>query len=268
MTRSALPARLSILVAAAGALALGPAALAQNAATPVPGGALPSEQPTTPQEEVPALDTTKVWPCVQRKVDTISVSQVWDGPSIEGIKGWYTNKELVDLVDLLASRRVPVEEAETSIKAYADKQPPDQRDQNLTVLFAALFDKVSTQRRTVIAGIEKYQKSQIARSKELERQSTAIAELEKKVAAGKQSEGDGAKTTSGSDNVHEGEVLPDTGAISSGSPELDKAREQFNWAQRIFQERQQSMPLACELPGLIDERLYALAQAIRQLMKS
>jgi hypothetical protein len=155
---------------------------------------------------------------------------------------------------------VPVDEAEAAIKAFAEKQPADKRDQDLTMLFAALFDKVSSQRRLVIAGIEKYQKSQITRSQELERQSTAIGELEKKVAA------DGAKAQ-GEGGAPAGEIIPDSGTISSGSPELDKAREQFNWAQRIFQERQQSMPLACELPQLIDERLYALSHAIRSLMK-
>jgi hypothetical protein len=253
MTRPTLHSRLPILLASALVFQLPLGAMA-GGAEPTPGAALGPEQPTTPQEEVPALDTTKVWPCVQRKVETVSVGQVWDGPSIEGIKGWYTNKELVDLIDVLASRRVPVAEAQEAIKTYADAQPADQRDKNLTTLFAALFDKISTQRRTVMAGIEKYQKSQIERSKELERQSTAIGKLEKELPA---------KSSSSP-----GEIIPDTGNIASGNPELDKAREHFNWAQRIFQERQSSMPLACELPGIIDERLYALAQSIRQAMSN
>jgi len=263
MTRPAFTTR--SLLAATFTLVLAPAAFGQ--AGPVPGAALPADQPVTAHEEVPGLDTSKVWPCVQRKMETVSVSQVWDGPPIEGIKGWYKDKELVDLVDFLASRRVPLDEAEDAIKAYAEKQPADQRDQSLTTLFAALFDKIQSQRRTVLSGIEKYQKSQIARSQELERQSTAIAELEKKVAAA-QKGADPSAPPSNAVGVGPGEVISDSGNISSGSPELDQAREHFNWAQRIFQERQQSMPLACELPGVIDERLYALAHSIRGLMTS
>ena len=94
--------------------------------------------------------------------------------------------------------------------------------------------------RTVMSGIVKYQKSQKERAKELERQTTQISELESKLPPG----------------VHE------------DTPEIAALREKFNWAQRIFQERQSNIPLACELPVLIEERLYALARAIRADMKT
>ncbi len=80
------------------------------------------------------------------------------------------------------------------------------------MLFAGLFDKLSSQRRVVMAGIVKYQKSQKERARELERQSTEIGALEAKRPPG----------------------------IADDTPELAAAREKFNWAQRIFQERQSS----------------------------
>jgi hypothetical protein len=192
------------------------------------------------------------WPCVQHKVETVSVSQIWDGPTIEGLKGWYKDKDLMGLIELLASRRVPVTQAEVAIKKFADAQPEGERDAKLTMLFAGLFDTVLSQRRSVISGIEKYQKSQKERARELERQSTEIAKLESQQAANGGSPKD----------------ISDTGAAMSGSPELDQAREKFNWAQRIFQDRQQNIPLACELPVLIEERLYSVVHSIRSLMKS
>jgi DNA polymerase III alpha subunit len=146
----------------------------------------------------------------------------------------------VALIDLLASRRVPIDQAEAEIKKFADAQPEGERDAKLALLFAGLFDKVGGQRRVVMTGIEKYQKSQVERSKELERQSSVIAEIESK---------------------RDPNATEDT-------PELAQAREKFNWAQRIFQERQTSIPLACELPVLIEERLFALSRAIRANMKS
>ncbi|MGE0024234.1 MAG: hypothetical protein AB7S70_11460 [Hyphomicrobium sp.] len=232
--------RRSLALMLLGALMFGAAPLsAQEPGTaPAAGGeaAIQGQQEATP----PPIDMTKDWPCVQGKVETLSVGAIWDGPSIEGIKGWYRDKELVDLVDLAVQRRIPEEHVDAAIETYAKAQPEAERDTKLTTLFAAMFDKFSGQRRTVMSGIEKYQRSQKARAIELEHQSSAIVELEGKQAPG---------------------ALED-------DPELAKARENFNWAQRIFQERQSSIPLACELPVLIEERLYAVARAIRSQMKS
>lgn len=188
----------------------------------------------------PPIDMTTDWPCVQRKVETLSAAQIWDGPLIEGIKGWFREPGIPDLIELLASRRVPLDDAEAAIEQFAKQQPEDKRDEKLTLLFAGLFDKVSSQRRSVVSGIEKYQKSQKQRAQELERQSTAIVELEKKVPPGS----------------------------TQDPPELADAREKFNWAQRIFQERQGNIPMACEIPVLIEERLYAVTRAIRNNMSS
>lgn len=192
------------------------------------------------EAEAPEIDMTKAWPCVQRRVENVSVGQIWDGPPIEGIKGWYRDHDLVDLIDYISSRRVNVDDAEKAIKKYAEGIPEADRDAKMTTLFAAAFDKFTNQRRQVMSGILKYQSSQQARAIELEKQSTAISDLESKRPAG---------------------VYDDT-------PEIADAREKFNWAQRIFQERQSNIPLACELPVLIEERLYAVARAIRGEMKS
>ncbi len=229
MTRTAHRLRAPLLLAA---LVLGSSAyLAAAQETTIEG---------TQEAAPPPIDMTKSWPCVQGKIETISVTQVWDGPPIEGVKGWFREKDVADLVELLSNRRVKIEEGEGAIKKFAEAQPADKRDERLTLLFAGLFDKAAGQRRTVMTGIEKYQKSQVERAKELERQSSALAELESK-------------------------RPPD---VTEDTPELAQAREKFNWAQRIFQERQSSIPLACELPVLIEERIYAFSRAIRGLMKS
>lgn len=235
MTRTAHFYRLPIFI---GSLMLGSATLL--AQTPAPPAAPEAAIEGKTEVEAPPLDPTKEWPCVQRRVEQISVGQIWDGPAIDGLSGWFRDPKLVELIELLSSRRVPVEQAEATIKAYADSVPETERDQKLSLLFAGLFDKVSSQRRSVMAGIVKYQKSQIARAQELERQTSAIGVLESKRPLG----------------------------ISDDTPEIADAREKFNWAQKIFQERQSSIPLACELPVLIEERLYAVARAIRGNMKS
>jgi hypothetical protein len=48
--------------------------------------------------------------------------------------------------------------------------------------------------------------------------------------------------------------------------ELAAAEERYNWDVRVFSERQQSVPLACEIPVLIEQRLFELAREIRSHM--
>jgi hypothetical protein len=195
---------------------------------------------TSPTEDAtPPIDLKSDWPCVQGKVETLSVAQMWDGPSIEGKKGWGQDRQLSAVITILASRRIPDADAEAALKKYADSVPEAERDAKLTLLFAGLFDKVNMERKSVISGIEKYQRAQRARAEELERQTTEIAKLERE-----------AQSNESTANA------------------LEQANEKFNWAQRIFQERQQSLPLACELPTLMEERLFAMTRAIRALMKT
>jgi hypothetical protein len=188
---------------------------------------------------LPSSQNLSDWPCVQGKVENLSVAQFWDGPPIPEKKGWKRDDELQDLVRTLASRRVKLEDAEAAIKRFAEAQAEDARDKRLTDLFVMLFETVNRQRRSIISGIGKYQRAQRERAKEIETQGAAIVVLEQKAAKDE-----------------------------AAAKELEVAQEKFQWASRIFQERQTNIPLACELPILIDERLFALSRSIRGLMES
>lgn len=219
----------ALAFAASVALAPSPASAGGPAVTP-----MPSVQEPAP----PPIDMKSSWPCVQRKVETLSVAQIWDGPPIEEAKGWFRDEQVAALVEVLISRRIPVEDAENAVEAFAKTLENDEKkDERLTLLFAGLFDRATTQRRSVMTGIERYQKSQQERSRELERQSSSIVELQHKA----QSDEDAKRG-------------------------LKEANEKFEWAQRIFHERQANIPLACELPVLIEERLFILTRAIRNQM--
>lgn len=229
MTRYAQRLRLPFLALSAAALA------AYGANAGAPSATIDGEQEAAP----PPIDMTADWPCVQRKVPVLSVSAIWDGPPIDGVKGWFREEGIPNLIEVLASRRVPLDEAETAIEKFAKAQPEDKRDEKMLLLFAGLFDKVSGQRRSVMTGIEKYQKSQKERARELERQSTELGKLEAKASADE-----------------------------AASAERDAFFEKYTWTQRIFQERQTNIPLACELPVLIEERLFQLTRTIRNQMSS
>lgn len=182
-------------------------------------------------------ESTPDWPCIQRKVLNIAVGQVWDGPPIKDLKGWWSDKPTLELINLLAARRTSKEDAEKAIKAFAAAQPDDKRDAALTLVFAGLLDKVNATRRGVINGIEKYFKAQEKRALKIEEMGSELAKLQE--AADKD---------------------------AASKEKYEKAKTDYDWASRIFQERQSNMPLACEVPVLIDQHLFQVAQLIRQSM--
>ena len=178
------------------------------------------------------------WPCVQRKVAMLSSAQMWDGSDVDDLSQWRDNEQITKLVAVLASRRVPIEQAAAAIAQFAAAQPPDQRDDALKLLFAGLLTTVNSDRAVVMSGIERFQQRQKARAAEIERQGAALRQLRERAANDDQARA-----------------------------ELAAAQEQYNWDVRVFTERQQSLPLACEVPVLIEQRLFELGREIRARMK-
>ena len=177
------------------------------------------------------------WPCVQRKVTTLTSAQMWDGAPVDDLTQWRDNEEMTRLIAVLASRRVPLEQAAAAIARFAAAQPPERRDEALKLLFAGLLSVVNSDRAVVMQGIERFQQRQKARAAELERQGAALRQLRERAASDEKARG-----------------------------ELAGAEEQYNWDARVFTERQQSLPLACEVPVLIEQRLFELGREIRARM--
>jgi hypothetical protein len=178
------------------------------------------------------------WPCIQRKVPTISAAQIWDGPPIDGIKEF--DPTIRDLTELLESRRVSADDADKAIAEYAQSIPEAERDKKLTELFASFLSEINTDRQFVMSRVEDFQKRQKGRAAELEREGQRLAE----------------KGLAATD-----ELLP---IETNLSPE----QQEYNWNARIFQERQQNLTMACEVPVLIEQRAYEISRLIRSHMKS
>ena len=96
---------------------------------------------------------------------------------------------------------------------------------------------VNSDRAVVISGIERFQQRQKARSAEIERQGAAIRQLKERAANDEKARA-----------------------------ELAAAEDRYDWDVRVFSERQQSLPLACEVPVLIEQRLFELGREIRSRM--
>jgi hypothetical protein len=178
------------------------------------------------------------WPCVQRKVNLLTSPQFWDGPQVEGLTGWQDNEAISRLIPVLMSRRVSLEEAAAAIADFAGKAPEATRDQTLKLLFAGLLASANSERNLVINGIERFQQRQRGRAHEIERQGAEIHRLKERAAQDESARG-----------------------------ALKLAEDKYNWDVRVFSERQQSLPLACEVPVLIEQRLFALGREIRSQMR-
>ena len=177
------------------------------------------------------------WPCVQRKVATLTSAQMWDGPRVDDLTQWRDNEEITKLIAVLASRRVSLEQAAGAIAQFAAAQPKERRDEALKLVFAGLLSTINSDRAIVVSGIERFQQRQKARAAEIERQGNAIRELKER-------------------------AVNDEKARA----ELAAAEDRYNWDVRVFSERQQSLPLACEVPVLIEQRLFELGREVRSRM--
>ena len=184
-----------------------------------------------------ASATSADWPCVQRKIATLTSAQMWDGVPVDHLTQWRDDETMTKLIAVLASRRVPLEQAAAAIAQFAAAQPPEKRDDALKLLFAGLLSTVNSDRAVVMSGIERFQQRQKARATEIERQGAAIRHLKEQAANDEKARA-----------------------------ELAAAEDRYNWDVRVFSERQQSLPLACEVPVLIEQRLFELGREIRSRM--
>jgi hypothetical protein len=186
---------------------------------------------------------TSAWPCVYRKVPELSAAAIWDGPPINDTSSWRKDEQVRKLSEYLISRRVKQPDAEAAIKKFADSLPADTRDAKLTELFAAVLTRTNEDRKVVMSGIERFNQRQLERAKQIETEGLTLPPDKQAEAAGEE--------------VAAGEI-----------GKLSDAEDKYKWEVRVFQEKQAAIPIACEIPELIDQRAGDLARAIRAQMKS
>jgi hypothetical protein len=216
-------------------------------ATPPPPSAAAPMGPAPSGEAAPPVSPAEVkgspdWPCIQRKVTTVSPAQVWDGPPLDDVKGWQNDEKIAELTPYLESRRVSLEDAEKAIKDFAESLPAAERDQKLTLLFAGVLERINSDRKFVMDRVEEFQRRQKARAEELEREGLKLAELNQTIPAAEQ--------------------------LGPRDAALTPEQQEYDWNARIFAERQQNLTMACEIPVLIEQRVYEIARLIRAQMSS
>ena len=176
------------------------------------------------------------WPCVQRKVPELTLGQIWNGPELPAtVKDWSKDARINVLVEELAARRLPIADAQTQIQEFAASLPADAAKDRLAMLVQGLFDHMNHERSEVISGIARYAHNQLELAARLRKESSEVDALRNK---------------------------PDANAN-----EVASRTNRLTWETRVFEERVQSLTYVCEVPTLIEQRLYALAKTVDEVMK-
>jgi hypothetical protein len=175
------------------------------------------------------------WPCNQIKVPELSVAAVWAGPSIDGVgSAWEESTATRDLVARLAARRTPLDDAQKAIAEFVTGTEAE-RQQKAKLVFAGLFKTLDRERSEVMRGIERYTRKQREFAGQIR---STILELRD---------------------------LQDRPDRDQGK--VDELAARVEWDTRIFEERRKTIGFVCEVPVLIEQRLFALARAIQQSLE-
>ncbi len=190
---------------------------------------------TAAAEAAPPGPRDPDWPCQQIKVPELSLAAVWSGPPVDTRQtDWQRDQTVADLAHRLAQRRIPIDQAATEIRAFAERAGAEKRQRVLTLL-AGLFNVLNQERESVIAGLDRFGH----RQKELAENLRA-------------------------DNDKLSAMQHDAGADPAA---VDKLTQQVTWEMKVFQDRREAIGYACDVPAAIEQRLFGLARTIQQVVE-
>uniref|UniRef100_UPI003C7A4F53 hypothetical protein n=1 Tax=Mameliella sp. TaxID=1924940 RepID=UPI003C7A4F53 len=188
--------------------------------------------PLGPAQAADFSDPT--WPCIQRKVDRMSMGLMWPIMPDENVTpDAAAQADITELAELLALRRIEVADLEDEVAGFAATYEGD--PQILTRVFAEVFDTLAQRRSRIIEGIAEFSLSQIDLSEKID---SDRGEMDRLLAA----------------------EDPDFDRV-------DALEEQIDWNQTIYTDRQQSITYLCETPTLLEKRLYAVARLLQAQLR-
>ncbi len=174
--------------------------------------------------------TDPTWPCVQRKVEKLSLGLMWPISDADIAQPSPETAAAIDtLADSLALRRIDLPSLEPEVAAFVAAD--EENSELLGTVFETVFSSLASRRSQIIQGIGDFSQSQIALADKIDRLRADITE-------------EMAKTEPDYDKV-------------------DALEEQLDWDQVIYSDRQQSITYLCETPVLLEKRLYAVAQMLQ-----
>ncbi|WP_426419588.1 hypothetical protein [Bradyrhizobium genosp. A] len=175
------------------------------------------------------------WPCAQAKVPDISLAAVWAGPALDDAESkWKDDSKVSALVSKLAARKTPLDEAEKLVKEFLTGSAAD-KTTNAKLLFTGLFDTLNAQRSQVMSGLERVSRKQREAADRIREETVQLQALQD--------------------------------ATPRDDAKVDAMSNQLIWETRIFEDRRKVVRFVCEVPTMIDQRLFALGRVIQQEME-
>ncbi len=175
---------------------------------------------------VHAADTNDPdWPCVQRKVEHLSLAAMWPDPIRDDVAA--LPEDLEEAAGQLALRRVSDEEAQAIIDRIAQSYP-ESGSEDFGRMFQATFEHIDRQRSEIIAGISRYARNQARLAAELEEFRAEMARLET--------------------------------AAAPDFDRMDEVEAEIDWRVRIFNDRSRALTYVCESPVLLEQRAFSIAR--------
>jgi hypothetical protein len=176
------------------------------------------------------------WPCQQLKVPGIALANVWTGPPIEiGDTAKPTDEKQSELASRLAARRTSIEDARKLIADYLVGTSAEKQEKAKT-LFAALYSTLNAQRDEVMNGIERFSRKQKVAADDIREQAQKLREMQDK---------------STTDQV-----------------QTEDLASRLAWQTRIFEDRRKSTSYVCDVPVLIEKRLFDLGKTIQDALNA
>jgi hypothetical protein len=171
------------------------------------------------------------WPCQQVKVGELSVASFWGGPAVDPATAeWQQDAAVAGLVGTIIQRRLPMDQAVQRIAAFARAAGTD-KDRELQLVFAGVFDALNRERETVMRGLDRF------------------GQRQKVLAANLRQEGD--------------ELRAAQAATPRDDAKVADLTQRLLWDQQFFETRRESLRFACDVPTTIEQLLYGLAKAIQ-----
>lgn len=169
------------------------------------------------------------WPCIQRKVERLSLGLMWPEPKENIILSDPQKAAVKELASALSLQRVDMENASQMVSDFVQAHGTE-RDL-MQAVFSEVFDTISKRRTRIIKGIGNVSTGQIALAERIDATRSEMDRL-----------------------------------MDADEPDYDKVdalEEQLDWDDRIYRERQQSVSYLCESPVLLEKRLFALANLLQ-----
>lgn len=175
------------------------------------------------------------WPCQQVKVASLSFASVWSGPAV-GLPTakWEQNEPAMTLVPLIAQRRLPLDQAVHRISDFSKTLGTDRKQVLLDVL-SGVFATLDNERTNVLNGLDRFGQRQKVLADDLRQNGEAL-------------------------RAAQASTPPDDATIH-------RLTEQLLWKQQVFQARRDSLHYACDIPSIIEQRLYGVSKAIEHLVE-